>query len=155
MKAYSINPTFYSTDEADPRLPQYVTIATAMIVDRLREGGDIFHYVVDWRDPGSPPWHGWTDGIAKPHVIALSHADELSELVRLSLDPTQPGSASVIRSVATCRAVTFGYDGHASLCLRHEDGAPVALDSNLVLVAERPDLLTETDYFDGWVPERQ
>jgi hypothetical protein len=153
MKAYSISPGFDFTDGTDPRLPVYVLIVSALIVDRLRNGGDSFHYVVDWRDPGSPPWQGWTDNIAEPHLIALGDAEKLTEVVRASIDPFVPGSATVIRSVATCRAVTFGYDGNAFLCLRHNDAPPIALDTNLVTIEEQPSLIAETDYFDGYVPQ--
>jgi hypothetical protein len=51
--------------------------------------------------------------------------------------------------MATCRAATFGYDGQAFICLRHEDDPPISPAPDLVEVAEEPSLLTETDYLDG------
>jgi hypothetical protein len=68
--------------------------------------------------------------------------------IRRSVDPSSSFSAT-IRSIATCRAATFGYDGQAFLCLRHEDEPPVSPDPSLVVVEERPDFLVECDYFDG------
>ena len=54
-----------------------------------------------------------------------------------------------IRSIISCRSVFYGYDGQAFLCLRTEDQPPVSPDNDLVLVEERQDLLTDTDYADG------
>jgi hypothetical protein len=54
-----------------------------------------------------------------------------------------------IRSIISCRSVSYGYDGQAFLCLRTEDEPPVSPDTDLVLVEERQDLLTDTDYADG------
>ncbi|MGY4398731.1 hypothetical protein ACVWZA_003941 [Sphingomonas sp. UYAg733] len=151
MKAYGIFPTFDLSDPNDDRVKTCISLVSNIVLDRLRADGDDFHYVVDWRDPGSSPWQGWTEGLAKPHIVPLTEEDTLEQLVRLSVDPFSGGSAAVIRSIATCRAVTFGYDGQAFLCLRHEDEPPISLDVGLVTVEERPDFLTETDYFDGWV----
>ena len=46
---------------------------------------------------------------------------------------------------------TFGYDGQALLCLRHEDPPPVSSDTSLAIVEERSDLLVDSDWFDGWI----
>ena len=46
-------------------------------------------------------------------------------------------------------AATFGFDGQAFLCLRHEDEPPVSPAPDLVEVVEDPTYLTGTDFFDG------
>ena len=153
MKAYGIFPTFELSDPNDGRVKDCISLVSGIVLDRLQAAGDAFYYVVDWRDPGSLPWQGWTDGIAEPHVVSLSDPDMLAQLVRISVDPFSAGSAVVIRSIATCRAVTFGFDGQAFLCLRHEDEPPVSPDTTLVTIEERPEFLTESDYFDGWLGE--
>ncbi len=117
----------------------------------MRRDGDCFHYAVDWRDPGAPAWQGWTGGLAEPHGVRLSDPETLMIVVRLSVDPYAGAGATVVRSIATCRAVTFGWDGQAYLCLRHEDDPPVSPNPTLVVVEERPELISETDYFDGWL----
>jgi hypothetical protein len=47
--------------------------------------------------------------------------------------------------------MTFGWDGQAFLCLRLEDEMPVSSDPLLATVVDQPEMLTGTDYFDGWV----
>jgi len=54
-----------------------------------------------------------------------------------------------VRSMLSCRSVTYGFDGQAFLCLRTDDDPPVSPNPNIVLVEERTDLLTQTDYMDG------
>ena len=151
MRAYGIFPTFDFRSADESRTQNCISLVSEIVLERLRAGGDEFHYVVDWRDPESSPWQGWTEDLAEPHVIPLSDPDKLARLVRMSVDPFSVGSAAVIRSIATCRAATFGFDGQDFLCLRHEDEPPASPDSTLVTIEELPDLLTGTDYFDGWL----
>lgn len=149
MKACEIIPTF-DMDATDPRTRAYIELASTMVVKALRHGGDHFHFVVDWRDPGSEIGSAYSEDLAEPHVTQLADIDSLSSRVMQSIDPYSC-LGSTIRSIATCRAATFGYDGQAFLCLRHEDDTPVSPDPTLVRVSEDYDYLTQTDYFDGWV----
>ena len=149
MKAYGIFPMIDMQKSHDPRVESAHAIVTKLVCECLRADGDCFHVTVDWRNPNSEPRGICTEGIATPHAVSLSSREELQKLVSLSTDPSHDEGAAVIRSMATCRAATFGYDGQAFLCLRHEDRIPVSSDPNLVEVSERPDLLTEADYFDG------
>jgi len=151
MKVYGVFPTFDLGEPNNDRVKASVSIVSDIVVGCLRAGGDVFHYVVDWRDPGKAAWQGWTEGLAEPHVVPLDDPDKLTRLVRDSVDPFSGRSATVIRSIATCRAATFGFDGQAFLCLRHEDEPPISPDTDLVVVEDRPGLLTESDYFDGWL----
>lgn len=96
----------------------------------------------------------YTDGLAEPHVVSLGDPEALRRMVRLSVDPFSGIGAAVIRSIATCRAATFGYDGQAFLCLRHEDEPPASADPSLVTIEDRSNLLTGADYFDGYLPEK-
>jgi len=149
MRAYCIFPGFEMTDQIDVRVQTCLSLITELVCDRLRTGGDNFHVTVDWRDPGRDGWSTCTEGVALPYAVSLTDPAKLAEVVRFSLDPYSGKSAAVIRSTATCRAATFGFDGQAFLCLRHEDDAPISPDFALIAIEERPDLLTETDYFDG------
>ena len=154
MKAYLIGPTFDLCGSDDARREACVSLVAEMVCERLRADGDDSHQAIDWRDPGAAPWGILTAALAEPHLVPLGDPDKLMGVVRMSVDPNSPASAGVIRSIATCRAVTFGYDGQAFLCLRHEDGPPISRDPALVTVSEQPDLLAGTDYFDGWIKPR-
>jgi len=125
-----------------------------MVVGALRANGDLLFFDVDWRDPGMPSGSPFHEIIAQPHIIRLADEQALTEHVRRSVDPYDPIGAT-IRSIATCRAATFGYDGQAFLCLRHEDIAPVSADQSLVEIKEWSGYLTETDYFDGYIRQVQ
>lgn len=150
MKAYAIFPTFGLTKD-DPRSRACIDLVSAIVVEALRRDGDHFHFAVDWLDPGAAPDSGvFHEDVAEPHIKPLGDAHALIARVRRSIDPFN-GSGSTVRSIATCRAATFGYDGQAFICLRHEDEPPVTPDSSLVGIEERSDLLIHTDYFDGRV----
>ncbi|MBA4081570.1 MAG: hypothetical protein C0496_09910 [Erythrobacter sp.] len=149
MKAYGIFPRIDVFKSTDPRAAECHDIVTQMVCDCLRAGGDVFHVAIDWHDPDGEAWSMCTEGIARPEVVHLDTREKLFDLVHLSLDPNANQGAAVIRSMATCRAATFGYDGQAFICLRHEDDPPVSPAPDLVEVAEDAGLLTETDYLDG------
>ena len=149
MKAYGIFPLIEMGVDDDPRVNACHSIVTELVCNCLRAGGDTFHVAVDWRDPDSEAWSMCTEGIAQSHVVPLGSSDALLDLIRLSTDSFSNKGVGVIRSMATCRAATFGDDGQAFLCLRHEDDPPTSPNSDLVEVVERADLLTDTDYFDG------
>ncbi|PSJ37883.1 hypothetical protein [Allosphingosinicella deserti] len=151
MKAYGISPVIDLADPEDSRVQACISLVTDIVCQALRARGDCFHYAVDWRDPGGPEWSTCTEDLAKPQVHTLSDPREIARLVRMSVDPFS-GKAAIIRSIATCRAVTFGYDGQAFLCLRHEDDPPTSSDPSLVTTEDRSDLLADTDYFDGFLP---
>jgi hypothetical protein len=151
MKSYAIFPTF-DLKKDDERSRACIEIVTKLAVDALRQGGDDFHFAVDWLDPGAASKSGvFHTDIARPNVRHFGDAGTLMERVRKSVDPFDE-MGSTIRSIATCRMVTFGYDGQAFLCLRHEDEPPITPDPSLAVVEERPDYIVRTDYFDGWVP---
>ncbi|WP_447724044.1 hypothetical protein [Sphingomonas koreensis] len=151
MKSYAIFPTF-DLEEDDERSRLCIEVVTTIVVEALRQGGDHFHYAVDWLDPGAAPDSGiFNPDIAQPHVRQLGDADALHERIRKSVDPYN-ALGSTVRSIATCRSATFGYDGQAFLCLRLEDKLPTTPDPSLAVVEERCEYVTQTDYFDGWVP---
>lgn len=152
MRTYGIFPVFDLTDREDALVQACISLVTEIVIECLRSGGDNSHSAMDWRNPGSGPWQDWSSDIAEPYLVPLNDAAALRQVVYMSVDPFSPGCATVIRSAANCRAATFGYDGQAFLCLRHDDKPPFSPNPELVLIEERPDLL-ETDYFDGWMPE--
>jgi hypothetical protein len=150
MRAYIIDPPFETYGVEDERTSAAIDLTADIVCQSLRRGGDTFHYSVVWANPGEEPDGMWNEEIAEPHIVKLDTEDALRDWLRKSIDPNKPGGWTV-RSIATCRCVTFGYDGQAFLCLRHEDEPPVSPDTSLAVVEERSEFLAETDYFDGWV----
>lgn len=152
MKAYVIAPPFETFGQNDARTAAAIDLIADLVLRSLRQGGDIFQHAVAWADPGKEPGGIFTAGIAIPHIIPLETEEALRNWLRISIDPNLSGGGDV-RSIATCRSATFGYDGQAFLCLRHEDPQPVSPDPSLATVEERSDLLVRSDYFDGWIRE--
>jgi hypothetical protein len=159
VRTYCIRPTFEVYDgilEAkDARVRACLGLVTDIVFDCLRWTGDHFHFAVDWRDPASAPWQGGCDEATSPHIVDLRDPIELKSTIYRSVDPYCQGQVPIIRSVQTCRMATFGRDGQAMLCLRHEDPIPRSPDLSLVSIEIRPDMLVECDYFDGWLPDER
>jgi hypothetical protein len=152
MRAYIIDPSFETFGQEDERTSAAINLVAEIVFRCLRSGGDTFQYALVWANPGEEPGGIWDSELAVPHVVRLDTDAVLREWLRRSVNPNTGGGGSV-RSIATCRAVTFGYDGQALLCLRHEDAPPVSPDLTLAIVEERPDLLGGTDWFDGWLKD--
>lgn len=149
MKAYIIDPPFKMFGSHDERTSASINLIADLVFDSLRRGGDTFQHAVVWADPGEEPGGVFHEDIAEPHVFELKSDEALRDWLRQSVDPNKVGGGDV-RSISTCRCVTFGYDGQAFLCLRHDDEPPVSPDTELAVVEERADLLMNADYFDGW-----
>lgn len=149
MRSYIIGPPFEMSGHNDERTTAAINLISDVVFDSLRCGGDSFQHAVVWADPGDEPGGTFHEDIAEPHVLELKSDEALRGWLRKSVDPNDVGGGDV-RSIATCRCVTFGYDGQAFLCLRHEDEPPISPDLELAVVEERPELLVNTDYFDGW-----
>jgi hypothetical protein len=149
MKAYIIYPPFETFGKGDEHISAATNLVAEIVFGCLRQGRDTFQHTVVWVNPGEEPGSIFNEGEAMPHVIRLDTDEALRAWLRQSVDPNIDGGGDV-RSIATCRTVTFGYDGQAFLCLRHEDAPPVSPDPTLAIVEERADLLGGTDYFDGW-----
>jgi hypothetical protein len=146
MKAYVIRPNidvFDDTGTLSADAAQALRVIGDMVADCLQQGGDKSHHGTVFVGP--------TELGALPNVVALSDRQKLVALTLRLLDPND-GLGGDIRSVVNCRAATFGQDGQAMLCLRHEDTAPLAADRSLVSVAQCSEWLTGTDLFDGGWP---
>ena len=150
MRAYIIGPLFETFGQQNERTAAAINAVADIVFGCLRRGGDTFQYSVVWANPGEEPGRTWDENVAVPHVVQLDTADALREWLCRSIDPNTDGGGDV-RSIATCRMATFGYDGQALLLLRHEDAPPLSPDLSLAVVEERPDLLRYTDWFDGWI----
>jgi len=150
MRAYIIDPPFETYGVQDERTSAAIDLIAEIVFGCLRRGGDTFQYAVVWANLGDDLGTAYNEDIAEPRVFRLDADDALRDWLRTSVDPNTLGGGTV-RSIATCRCAAFGYDGQALLCLRHEDEPPVSPDASLAVIEERADLLTESDWLDGWV----
>ena len=124
-----------------PDASRALSLIAEMVADRLRDGGDCSHQAVVWDGPSMIDQSG--------SLVALPDRESLIALTVKMLDPHNFVEGS-IRSATNCRTATFGQDGQAILCLRHEDTPPRSPDAALAGVEERSEWLAETDLFDGW-----
>lgn len=141
MKAYALFPkmeVFDGSGVLSPDGSRALDLIAKLVVDSLQDGGDVSHKAANWEEESEAP----------PSLIALTDRVSLAAHARRCLDPNDPFGGD-IRSASNCRMVTFGYDGQAYICLRHEDVPPVSPDAELVVVEEHSEWLVETDWFDG------
>jgi hypothetical protein len=146
MKAYVIRPTmdvFDGTGTLGADASRAVHFIAEMVADSLRAGGDDSHRAA--------VWEGVTETDTPPLLIDLPDRKSFIALARKMLDPNGLLGGD-IRSASNCRAATFGQDGQARLCLRHEDAAPVSSDPSLATVTDHSELLVASDLFDGSWP---
>jgi hypothetical protein len=147
MRAYVIRPTmdvFDGTGILSSEARRALDLIAEMVADSLRAGGDDSHQ--------ANVWVGVTEISTPPRQVAASKRESIVELSRAMLDPNGLTGGD-IRSATNCRAVTFGQDGQALLCLRHEDAPPVSPEIHLATVTEEPERLWRSDLFDGtWPP---
>jgi hypothetical protein len=144
MKAYLISPTmdvFDGTGTLTSDASRALDLIAGIVADSLRDGGDGSHQAVVWDGPSMVDQHA--------SIVALADRESVISLLRKMGDPNNLVGGQV-RSVINCRAATFGYDGQAFLCLRHEDTMPVSPDPALATVEQHSEWLTEGDWLDGW-----
>ena len=123
-----------------------IDVVARIVVDSLTQDQESNLQSITWK--GSPIEVG-----TPPKITAIAEPDTLTALVRRCLDPNDLFGGDV-RSTTSCRMATFGYDGQAYVCLRHEDAAPKSPDASLVMIEERSEWLVQTDWFDGSWPNR-
>ena len=85
-------------------------------------------------------------------TVRISDTDTLRILLGECGDPSS-GKWMLVRSLVTCRAIFYGHDGQAFVCLPTSSAAITSPDESLIKVEECSHLLTETDWMDGLVRE--
>jgi len=85
---------------------------------------------------------------ADVETVRIADIETLRTILRESGDPSS-GKWMLIRSLVTCRAVFYGYDGQAFVCLPSDASPIVSPDNTLITVEECSHLLAETDWMDG------
>jgi hypothetical protein len=146
MKAYVIRPNmdvFNGTGILATDAARALRGIADVVANSLRQGGDKCHQASVWEGP--------TKVGAPPTLVTLSDRQSLVALTIRLLDPNDLLGGD-IRSVVNCRTATFGQDGQAMLCLRHEDSVPVVVEGSMLSVTECSERLAGTDLFDGGWP---
>jgi hypothetical protein len=133
MKAYLIGPPFEMYANDDVRTARAIELIGGMLLRSLRADENTLHFALTSEGP-----------------VQLGSQEALREWLRKSIDPNGAGGGDV-RTLNNCRCVTFGYDGQAFLCLRHDDDEPISPDTSLAVVEDVSHLLSGSDYFDGWI----
>lgn len=144
MKLYLLSPVTADNDDRSARKAREArsnSIITSLILDCLHPARDATLHATYFRE---------TDDGDELEIVKLGDELTMRTWVLKSLDPDDATRCEV-RSLATCRCVTFGYDGQALICLRSEDDEPVSPDKAAVVVEECSAWLCETDYMDGLI----
>ena len=83
-------------------------------------------------------------------TVRIGDRETLRTILRESGDPSS-GKWMLIRSLVTCRSVSYGYDGQAFVCLPSDAPPIVSPDDTLIAVEDCSRLLAESDWMDGLV----
>lgn len=85
-------------------------------------------------------------------AVHITDTDTLRSVLTQCGDPNS-GKWMLVRSLVTCRAVVYGHDGQAFVCLPTGSPAISSPNESLIKVEECSHLLAETDWMDGLVRE--
>jgi hypothetical protein len=103
-------------------------------------------------DEGSKPPVQPDTRYGDAEAVHISDTETLRRLLVQCGDPSS-GEWMLVRSLVTCRAVFYGHDGQAFVCLPTGSPTMSSPDESLVKVEECSHLLAETDWMDGLVRE--
>jgi hypothetical protein len=152
MKLYYVGPDVDAATMDEARIDSVVRAAVEPIADVIlgyfRADGISALIGLEGLNPPYPATDLGEERHGRYRVVRFeTEADVRAALVSLG-DAYSPSDLFCVRSVISCRSVTYGYDGQAFICLRTEDEPPIPIPG-LIRVEERPDILIETDYMDG------
>jgi hypothetical protein len=89
-----------------------------------------------------------TDRYGYAEVVRIESEESLLRVLLACGDPDS-GQWMLIRSLVTCRAVLYGYDGQAYVCLPTEAPPIVSPDERFIAVEDCSHLLIDNDLMDG------
>ena len=149
MKLYLVAPTLAAnTDEeaADARLRACFDRIADLLVDHLSSDPALFG-IRHQNEAAEPPVqpdvrYGYVD------AVRIADRSTLRHVLATSGNPFS-GGWMLVRSLVTCRAVFYGHDGQAFVCLPSDAPPIVSPDDALITVEECSHLLAETDWMDG------
>lgn len=149
MKLYLVSPAIPAySDEAfvDARLEACIGVISDLILSHLATDPALFGVRHTNEGSASPLPTGERCGYAE--VARIPDAETLRRVLVACGDPNS-GEWISIRSLVTCRAVFYGYDGQAFVCLPTDAEPIVSPDPAMISVEECSQLLTESDWMDG------
>lgn len=89
-----------------------------------------------------------TETFGYAEIVRLADKVSLRAVLLECGDPSS-GQWMLIRSLITCRAVFYGYDGQAFVCLPHEAPPILTPDADMINVVDVSEMLAGSDYMDG------
>ena len=148
MKLYLVQPAVppeAGQAEIDARLSSCIEPIADLILPHLLDDPALFG--MRHRDEGSMPPLTMTEQYGYAEVVHLGDRDTLRAALVACGDP-KSGKWMLIRSLVTCRAVFYGYDGQAFVCLPHE-AAPIRSADTAIEVSDESQMLVNSDWIDG------
>lgn len=107
-------------------------------------------FAMRWDDETTTPPMQPNMRYGNAEVVAIRDDAMLRGVLRGNGDPYS-GQWMLVRSLMTCRAVAYGHDGQAFVCLPSEADPIVSPDETLITVEDCSHLLIETDWMDGLI----
>jgi len=152
MKLYFIQaaiPPGAGESEVSARLSACVEPIADLILPHLSSDPALFG--LRHSDEGSQPPLPMAERYGYAEAVRLADNETLRAALVACGDPNN-GQWMLIRSLVTCRAVFYGYDGQAFVCLPHEAGRIISPDQAMIEVSDRSQMLIDTDWLDGLNP---
>ena len=148
MKLFLVSPVIAAnTDEVahDARFRECSERIADLIASQLQHDPALF----GMREEGEVSAPVQPDGrYGAIETVRVEDAETLRTILRESGNPNG-GKSMLVRSLVTCRAVSYGSDGQAFVCLPSKAAPIVSPDDTLINVEECSQLLAETDWMDG------
>ncbi|MDQ0471311.1 hypothetical protein [Labrys wisconsinensis] len=152
MKLYLVQPNLPAgADRAtvDARLRACIEPIADLILSHLSEDPALF--AIRHKDEVSEPCIPPEISYGYAEVAGISDPVTLRKLLLACGDPFDERGV-LIRSLVTCRAVFYGYDGQAFVCLPSEADPIQSPDAALITVTECSHRLTDSHWMDGLSP---
>jgi len=149
MKLYLIEPAIppgANEAEVSARLTSCIEPIADLILPYLLPDPAMFGMKHD-NEASQPPF-SMAERYGYAEVVRLADKEALRAALVACGDPNS-GEWMLIRSLVTCRAVFYGYDGQAFVCLPHEAGPIISTNQMMIEVSDRSQMLINTDWLDG------
>jgi hypothetical protein len=151
MNLYFVEPNLLGTSDpasVDARLRACIAPIADLILSHLAEDPALF--AMRHKGEASEPCLAPETCYGYAEVARIPDQETLRRILMECGDPFS-GRWTLIRSLVTCRAVFYGYDGKAWVCLPSEANPIESPDVNLITVADDSRMLTESHLLDGLI----
>lgn len=153
MKLYLVQPVILPRAEQveiDARLSACIEPIADLILPHLVVDPALFG-MRHGNERSQPPL-AMTGQYGYAEVVRLDDKDALRAALVACGDPNS-GQWMLIRSLVTCRAVVYGYDGQALVCLPNE-APPIRSADPAIDVTNKSQMLVNSDWMDGLLSDR-